>query len=297
MANFAPPSLSNSQQLLLDHSDSCSALSELLGSDSSVLADLKQLDEDLLRLPELSNFGRTVSDSNQDDYAVAMLMDSDKIIPLPASSSDFSGTLQPASSTVAKTEASAADKTSLTATRPSVSKTIKKSKASNKTANHPKSGSKNKNKNKSNKAESKHSPVDTTKTGSSARVHSNAARSEVGAVFDAPENDVPSAIRLTVDGSWTSGQQIEVVLPGKLEQPVRATLPDQLPAPGKMVQVELPDATTLYRVELRGHKIQWVPRKKLLTVLRNRKSATACRDNITHLKAELNRLTRELSAR
>ena len=113
--------------------------------------------------------------------------------------------------------------------------------------------------------------------------------------FDDPEAEVPGSILITVEPGWFSGQMVEVALPGRLEQRIRALLPEEpLGAAGCSIQLALPDSTTQYRVEVRGHKIQWVPRKKMLTIFRNRKSAAACRDNITDLKSELARLNREV---
>jgi hypothetical protein len=44
-------------------------------------------------------------------------------------------------------------------------------------------------------------------------------------------------------------------------------------------------------------RTNWVPRKKMLTILRNRKSAAACRSTIVELKAELARCQLELNLR
>ena len=110
-----------------------------------------------------------------------------------------------------------------------------------------------------------------------------------------------------------------VTLPGEEQQQVRVTISHQtatVAVPGLPFELPVAEAGALYRVELRGGRTNWVPRKKMLTILRcvvlsapfgtefrfltdsrrlqsafnrNRKSAAACRSTIVELKAELSR--------
>lgn len=49
-----------------------------------------------------------------------------------------------------------------------------------------------------------------------------------------------------------------------------------------------------YRVNLRGGRIQWVSRKKLETILRNRRSAAACRNTTVDLRLQMDELQEQL---
>lgn len=56
----------------------------------------------------------------------------------------------------------------------------------------------------------------------------------------------------------------------------------------------LDSQAVLYKVDLRGGRVKWVTRKQLQTILRNRRSAAACRDTALDLKGEVERLRSEL---
>jgi hypothetical protein len=50
-----------------------------------------------------------------------------------------------------------------------------------------------------------------------------------------------------------------------------------------------------YRVNLRGGRIQWVSRKKLETILRNRRSAAATRNTVVDLRLEMDAMQEQLN--
>ena len=49
-----------------------------------------------------------------------------------------------------------------------------------------------------------------------------------------------------------------------------------------------------YKVDLRGGRVQWVTRKRLETILRNRRSAAACRNTVVELREEVDELKKEM---
>eukprot|EP01043_Picozoa_sp_COSAG02_P043425 COSAG02_NODE_3781_length_6236_cov_12.839661_5_plen_495_part_00 len=54
-------------------------------------------------------------------------------------------------------------------------------------------------------------------------------------------------------------------------------------------------AAAQYRVNLRGGRIQWVSRKKLETILRNRRSAAATRNTVVDLRLEMDAMQEQLN--
>lgn len=66
--------------------------------------------------------------------------------------------------------------------------------------------------------------------------------------------------------------------------------------PGSQVQLTLNDKS-LFRVLLRGGRVQWVNRKKYETIMRNRRSAAASRQSIVDMKKQIITLTEKLATR
>ena len=115
-------------------------------------------------------------------------------------------------------------------------------------------------------------------------------------------SDIPVSIEVQVPPEGLrAGQSYEAQLPNEksdfVTQLVRVTATHACAAaatPGKRVHLTL-DENTLFKVELRGGREQWVTRKKLETILRNRKSAAASRKSIVELKDEVKRLRLEVT--
>ena len=102
-------------------------------------------------------------------------------------------------------------------------------------------------------------------------------------------------------GGLTAGSKVVVTL--ETEQIVQVTIgADAAAASAASTQLAIRLDTNdmhdsddaQYKVDLRGGRVQWVTRKRLETILRNRRSAAACRNTVVELREEVDELKKEM---
>jgi len=85
------------------------------------------------------------------------------------------------------------------------------------------------------------------------------------------------AVKLTINSSDAAASRTTTQLAIKLDTPALMDSP-----------------SARYRVSLRGGRIQWVSRKKLETILRNRRSAAATRNTVVDMRLEMDAMEEQL---
>jgi hypothetical protein len=113
---------------------------------------------------------------------------------------------------------------------------------------------------------------------------------------------IPEVATIVVPaGGLTAGAQIETEL--QTGQIVKLTINASEAAaststPQITIKLDMPalldSPNAQYKVDLRGGRVQWVSRKKLETILRNRRSAAACRNTVVDLRIEVDELQAQL---
>ena len=116
---------------------------------------------------------------------------------------------------------------------------------------------------------------------------------------------IPEAVTVAVpNGGFAAGATVEAAL--ETGQVVKLVIsPQQAAVSAAAPQMEFNLETSAmadslsaqYKVDLRGGRVQWVSRKKLETILRNRRSAAACRNTVVDLRLEVDELQVQLTSK